>query len=63
MSNVDEIVADYGKLQADQEAFYRDLHQHPELSHQERRTAGRVAERLSSFQPEVAGQGAGMGRF
>jgi amidohydrolase len=49
MSNVDEIVADYGKLQADQEAFYRDLHQHPELSHQERRTAGRVAERLQEY--------------
>jgi hippurate hydrolase len=29
-----------------QEAFYRDLHQHPELSHQEFRTAGKVAERL-----------------
>jgi metal-dependent amidase/aminoacylase/carboxypeptidase family protein len=38
MSNVGEIVADYGELQADQEAFYKDLHQHPELSHQERRT-------------------------
>jgi amidohydrolase len=49
MSNVDEIVADYGELQAGQEAFYKDLHQHPELSHQERRTAGRVAERLREY--------------
>lgn len=49
MSNVDEIVADYGGLQADQEAFYKDLHQHPELSHQERRTAGRVAARLQKY--------------
>ena len=48
MGNVDEIVADYGELQADQEAFYKDLHQHPELSHQERRTAGRVATRLQA---------------
>jgi hippurate hydrolase len=29
-----------------QEDFYRDLHSHPELSHQERRTASRVVERL-----------------
>ncbi|MDT5148397.1 MAG: hypothetical protein QOI01_130 [Mycobacterium sp.] len=29
-----------------EEEFYRDLHQHPELSHQEHRTAARVAERL-----------------
>ncbi len=49
MGNVDEIVADYGGLQADQEAFYKDLHQHPELSHQERRTAGRVAKRLQEY--------------
>jgi metal-dependent amidase/aminoacylase/carboxypeptidase family protein len=26
--------------------LYRDLHRHPELSHQERRTAARVAEPL-----------------
>jgi amidohydrolase len=32
-----------------QEDFYRDLHQHPELSHQEQRTAAAVAERLGSF--------------
>jgi amidohydrolase len=49
MSNIDEIVADYAGLQADQEAFYKDLHGHPELSHQERRTAGRVAERLQEY--------------
>jgi amidohydrolase len=49
MSDVDQIVADYGGLQADQEAFYKDLHQHPELSHQERRTAERVATRLQEY--------------
>jgi amidohydrolase len=32
-----------------QETFYRDLHQHPELSHQEHRTAARVAERLRAI--------------
>lgn len=31
-----------------QESLYRDLHAHPELSHQERRTATIVAERLGS---------------
>ncbi len=49
MSSVDEMLADYGGLQADQEAFYKDLHQHPELSHQERRTARRVAGQLQDY--------------
>src|SRR5690606_34236484 len=34
------------EIRAAQEDLYRDLHAHPELSHQETRTAGRVAERL-----------------
>jgi amidohydrolase len=46
MSSVQEILADYDGLQAGQEDFYRDLHQHPELSHQEHRTAQRVAGQL-----------------
>src|SRR5918911_3933483 len=36
-----------------QEALYRDLHQHPELSHQEERTAGLVADRLRGAGFEV----------
>ncbi|WP_245546133.1 amidohydrolase [Nocardia higoensis] len=32
-----------------QEPFYRDLHQHPELSHREHRTAALVADRLRGF--------------
>src|SRR5579864_8505658 len=47
--SVDEILAGYGGLQAEQEALYKDLHQHPELSHQEKRTAGRVAARLHEY--------------
>jgi amidohydrolase len=43
MSAIDEILAGYDGLQAGQEAFYKDLHAHPELSHAEHRTAGRVA--------------------
>jgi amidohydrolase len=36
-----------------QEDFYRDLHQHPELSHQERRTASSVAQRVREFGYDV----------
>ncbi|MGH8890473.1 MAG: amidohydrolase [Acidothermaceae bacterium] len=36
-----------------QEDFYRDLHAHPELSHQERRTAAAVASRLPGFGYQV----------
>ena len=35
------------------EDFYRDLHEHPELSHQEARTAARVADRLRQAGYEV----------
>ena len=36
-----------------QEDFYRDLHRHPELSHQEQRTSTNVAERLRGFGYDV----------
>lgn len=36
-----------------QEDLYKDLHSHPELSHQEHRTAGVVAERLQTAGLEV----------
>jgi metal-dependent amidase/aminoacylase/carboxypeptidase family protein len=49
MSSADEILAGYDGLQAAQEAFYKDLHRHPELSHQEHRTAGRVAGQLRQY--------------
>ena len=49
MSSVQEILAGYDALRAGQEAFYKDLHQHPELSHQEQRTAGRVAGQLQEY--------------
>jgi metal-dependent amidase/aminoacylase/carboxypeptidase family protein len=48
MAGVEEIVAGYEGLRAVQEAFYQDLHRHPELSHQEDDTARRVAERNHS---------------
>ncbi len=46
MSSVEEILVGYDDLQAGQDAFYKDLHEHPELSHQEHRTAQRVAGKL-----------------
>jgi len=49
MSSIDEILGGYDGLQAAQEAFYKDLHQHPELSHQEQRTAQRVAGQLQEY--------------
>jgi hypothetical protein len=42
MSGIDDILAGYESLRAGQEAFYKELHQHPELSHAEHRTARRV---------------------
>src|SRR6201987_3626993 len=49
MGSLEEILAGYDGLQAGQEAFYMDLHQHPELSHQEHRTAERVAGKLQEY--------------
>lgn len=40
------VLAGLDQVRTWQEDFYRNLHQHPELSHQERRTAGDVAARL-----------------
>jgi amidohydrolase len=42
-------------------AVYRDLHAHPELAFQERRTAGIVAERLASFGYDVTSGVGGTG--
>lgn len=42
----DAVLAHLPEVRTWQEPLYRDLHEHPELSHQERRTAGVVAARL-----------------
>ncbi|WP_417564318.1 amidohydrolase [Microbacterium sp.] len=47
MSATTDIAARYDTIRAEQEAFYQDLHAHPELSHRETRTAGRVADLLA----------------
>ncbi|WP_020575372.1 amidohydrolase [Actinopolymorpha alba] len=47
--SADAVVAGLGGIRSDLEDFYKDLHAHPELSHQEHRTAARVTERLKSW--------------
>ncbi len=46
---VDDILSGYAGLQAAQEALYKDLHAHPELSHHEHRTARCVAAELATY--------------
>ena len=43
---VESVVAGLEGTRAWQEQLYRDVHRHPELSHQEHRTAELVADRL-----------------
>jgi amidohydrolase len=47
------VLAGMGDVRPWQEDFYRDLHQNPELSHQEHTTAAGVAERLREFGYDV----------
>jgi hippurate hydrolase len=47
-SSTSSVLEGLNQIRAWQEDLYRDLHQHPELSHQERRTAAAVATRLRS---------------
>jgi amidohydrolase len=49
----EQVLAGLDGIREWQESLYEDLHQHPELSHQERRTAQAVAERLRQFGCEV----------
>jgi amidohydrolase len=49
MSTVTEVLAGYDGLETGQEAFYKDLHEHPELSHREHRTARQVAGKLHEY--------------
>jgi amidohydrolase len=52
-SAASSVLAGLENSRAWQEELYRDVHQHPELSHQERRTAGLVADRLRAAGYEV----------
>ena len=55
------VLADLPTVRPWQEDFYRDLHQHPELSHQEHRTAGAVAARLRDAGYDVVERVGGTG--
>jgi amidohydrolase len=52
-SPASSVLAGLGAVRSWQEDFYRDLHQHPELSHQERQTAAKVSERLGRIGYQV----------
>lgn len=47
-TSAEAVLAGLDDVRDDLESFYRDLHEHPELSHQETETAGKVADRLRS---------------
>ncbi|MFL6054671.1 MAG: amidohydrolase [Actinoallomurus sp.] len=51
--SADAVVAGLDGTRSDLEDFYKDLHAHPELSHQEHRTGARVTERLKSWNYQV----------
>src|SRR3954469_22536728 len=53
MTSVSAVLAGLERSRPWQEELYRDVHQHPELSHQETRTAGLVAGRLRDAGFEV----------
>jgi amidohydrolase len=52
-SAAEAVLAQLGAVRSWQEDFYRHLHQHPELSHQEERTARAVADRMRDLGYEV----------
>lgn len=54
MSVAASVLSRLDATRAWQEDFYRDLHAHPELSHQEHETARKVAERLEQFSFETS---------
>src|SRR3954452_24914078 len=53
VSNASPVLQRLREVRDWQEDFYRDLHEHPELSHQETRTAANVADRLRDAGCEV----------
>ena len=61
MTAVSAVLAGLEDTRPWQEELYRDVHQHPELSHQETRTAGLVADRLRGAGFEVHEQVGGTG--
>jgi hippurate hydrolase len=52
-AQVEEVLSDLGTLVPDLESVYKDIHSHPELSMQEKRTAGVAADHLRAAGYEV----------
>src|SRR6476661_569348 len=52
-TRTDSVLSGLDKTRPWQEEFYRHLHQHPELSHEEHNTATEVAKRLAGFGYQV----------
>jgi len=52
-SSSDPVLHNLDSMLPDLEALYKDVHSHPELSMQETRTAGLVADRLRAADYEV----------
>ena len=50
---VEALLSGLSTIRDGQEDFYRDLHAHPELSHQEYETAAKVAARLRDWSYDV----------
>jgi hypothetical protein len=48
-TRTNSVLSGLDKTRSWQEEFYRHLHQHPELSHEEHNTAAEVAKRLAGF--------------
>jgi hippurate hydrolase len=61
MGDASAVLTRIGEVRRWQEDLYRDLHRNPELSHQEHRTAAKVADRLGQCGFEVHGSVGGTG--
>ncbi|WP_247745471.1 amidohydrolase [Streptomyces oryzae] len=57
----DAVLAGLAGIRDSLESLYKDLHQHPELGFQERRTAGHVAQALNEWDYEVTEEVGGTG--
>ncbi|MHA7662589.1 amidohydrolase [Mycolicibacterium sp. HS_4_1] len=61
MSRATDVLAGLPEVRVWQEDLYRDLHEHPELSHQEHRTAKLVSDKLNELGYQVTGGVGGTG--
>ncbi len=61
ISTADAVLTSLAEVRPWQEDLYRDLHRHPELSHQEHRTADKVADTLAAADYQVHDQVGGTG--